>query len=86
MSDDLQNKAKCTEEGKASLITIIRLLYKDLGGNQPAHAYSIEATQPLNQPLVDQTDGDKILYTQQLRSQYPEIPTQNSFLTLDVQH
>ena len=36
---DLQDKAKCAEEEKASLITTIRLLYKDLGGNQPAHAY-----------------------------------------------
>ena len=52
---DLQNKAKCAEEEKASLITTIRLLYKDLGGNQPAHTdHSVETTQTSNQPLVDQ--------------------------------
>ena len=75
---DLQDKEKCAEEDKASLITTIRLLYKDLGGNQPAHAYyhSVETTQPINQPLIDQTDGDKILNPQQIRSEHPEIPTQ----------
>ena len=84
---DLQDKAKCAEEEKASLVTTIRLLYKDLGGNQPAHAHYhfVETTQPLNQPLVDQTDGDKALNPEQLRSVYPEIPTQNSFSVLNVE-
>ena len=84
---DLQGKAKCAEEEKASLITTIRLLYKDLGSNQPAHAHyhSVETTQPSNQPLLDQTEGDKVLNPQQLRNEYPETPTQNSFSVLNVE-
>ena len=74
---DLQDKAECAEEEKAGLITTIRLLYKDLGGNQPEHAHyhSLESTQPLNQPLGDQADGDKVLNPEQLRTVYPETPT-----------
>ena len=84
---DLQGKAKCAEEEKASLITTIRLLYKDLGGNQPVHAHyhSVETTQPSNQPLLDQTDGDKVLSPQQKRSEYSVTPTQNSFSVLNVE-
>ena len=84
---DLQDKEKRAEEEKASLITTIRLLYKDLGGNQPAHAHyhSVEVIQASNQPLFDQTDGDKVLNSQQLKPEYPEILTQNSFTVLNAE-
>ena len=51
---DLQDKAICAEEEKALLVTTIRLLYKDVGGNQTAHVHdhSVKTTKPLNQPLV----------------------------------
>ena len=84
---DLQDKAKCAEEKKLVFIMTIRLSYKDLGSNQPAHPHyhSVETTQPPNQPLVDQKDGEKVLNPQQLRSEYLESPTQNSFSVLNVE-
>ena len=58
-----------------------------MGGNQPVHAHyhSVETTQPSNQPLLDQTDGDKVLSPQQKRSEYSVTPTQNSFSVLNVE-
>jgi phage terminase Nu1 subunit (DNA packaging protein) len=75
---DLQDKAKQAEEEKASLITAIWLLNKELGVNQPLN--SSESTGE----KINSDEADDCQRCQQLSRAYPDIPTQNRYSTLAI--
>ncbi|CAB4041287.1 RNA-directed DNA polymerase from transposon BS [Paramuricea clavata] len=75
---DLQDKVKQAEEEKASLITAIWLLNKELGVNQPLN--SSESTGE----KINSDEADDCQRCQQLSRAYPDIPTQNRYSTLAI--
>ena len=75
---DLQDKVKQAEEEKASLITAIWLLNKELGVNQPLN--SSESTGE----KINSDEADDCQRCQQLSRAYPDIPTQNKYSTLAI--
>ncbi len=75
---DLQDKVKQAEEEKASLITAIWLLNKELGVNQPLN--SSESTGE----KMNSDEADDCQRCQQLSRASPDIPTQNRYSTLAI--
>ena len=79
---DLQNKASSAEEEKYSLITSIRLLYKDLESTQPMNTNTIAKVD--EQSNRYQSDKHHVSADEAGGGHYTNIPTKNRYSALSV--
>jgi predicted nucleic acid-binding Zn-ribbon protein len=81
---DLQNKASSAEEEKASLITSIRLLYKDLESTQPMNTNTIAKVDEQSNRYQSDKHHVTVSADEAGGGHYTNIPTKNRYSALSV--